>query len=50
VDEHRKSASVSPVARAALERETLESLELELRDLVSVLAPEVRSSKAPGTR
>ena len=50
VDEHRKTGSVNPLARVALETETLESLEHELRDLVGVLVPEARSSKAPGTR
>jgi DNA-binding transcriptional MerR regulator len=50
VDEHRKSGSVSPLAREALERETLESLELELRDLVGVLTPEAGSPRAAGAR
>ena len=37
VDEHRRGASLKPVARAALDRQTLEALEGGLADLLRIL-------------
>jgi DNA-binding transcriptional MerR regulator len=37
VDEHRKSGTLRPAARAALELHTLESLERELKEILGVL-------------
>jgi DNA-binding transcriptional MerR regulator len=49
VDEHRKSGTLRPAARAALELHTLESLERELKEILGLLdhgaaaAPESRA-------
>jgi DNA-binding transcriptional MerR regulator len=37
VDEHRKAGELRGVARAALDRETLESMEVELAEIVGIL-------------
>ena len=43
-DEHRKGGTLRPAARAALEVETLESLERELAELEALLAIPDRST------
>ncbi|MGI8497019.1 MAG: MerR family transcriptional regulator [Gemmatimonadaceae bacterium] len=37
VDQHRKSGALRPAARSALERETIEAVEQELRELHALL-------------
>ncbi|HJU65188.1 MAG TPA: hypothetical protein VJ596_05895, partial [Gemmatimonadaceae bacterium] len=37
VDEHRKTGTLRPAARAALELHTIESMERELREIVGLL-------------
>jgi DNA-binding transcriptional MerR regulator len=37
VDEHRRRGEIRPLARAALERETIESIEQELREILALL-------------
>ena len=51
VDEHRKAGAVAPLARVALERETLESMERDLTAIVGLLTGvEQRSAAESGRR
>jgi DNA-binding transcriptional MerR regulator len=49
VDEHRKMGAIAPLARVALERETLESMERDLAAIVGLLKePDPQLSHLPG--
>jgi DNA-binding transcriptional MerR regulator len=50
VDEHRKSGAVGPMARGALERETLESMERDLAAMLGLLGEPDPRAAVPGTR
>ena len=47
VDEHRKSGTLRPAARAALELHTLESLERELKEILGVLDHGATTAQEP---
>jgi DNA-binding transcriptional MerR regulator len=48
VDEHRKGGAIRTISRAALERETLESMERDLAGLVGELRRGTTPARAPG--
>ena len=48
VDEHRRTGELRPAARTALDLQTIETIERELRDVLAVLAGETTAKHGDG--